>query len=140
MENVMALVENDNPRVLARQALADTPLYVEHVRGLMEKTVLLLRNGEDQSAMTCFAQGAFDLTSFLELMQHLVTIAHSETNAEAQRFEQQLIAALGELRPALEQQDFVTLSDQLEASLLPVFPIWPRVAEELGRALDAQAD
>lgn len=124
-----------DPRVLARRALADTPLYVDHISQLFEQTVELLRNGEDQSAMNCFAQSASDLTSFLELFQHLIAIARPSTNSEIRQFEDLIVSAVASLQVSLEEQDYVTLSDQLEGTLLPVFPYWPRVAEELSHAL-----
>jgi hypothetical protein len=124
---------NTTPEVLqlAQQALADSPIYVEHIEGMLFDCAEALRIGDDQAALFQFARAADDLDQFTRLIDGIIAVAGQEQIPTTNAFTGDLRETLRDMESSLKEYDLVTLSDQIEEQLLPLFPRWTTVAVEL---------
>lgn len=123
---------------LARQALEDSAMYVDHISNLLAQCSQHLQCGEDQEAMMSFARGTSDLEQFVQLVDAVVNLARPDDTAEISSFKGDLFDCVQNLEQAMVGQDFVALSDQIDGVLLPLLPRWRGVATELDQGLSAQ--
>ena len=124
---------------IARQALSDTPSYLAHIEGLFNSCADQLRVGQDQRALNQLARAADDLDQFSRLVGGLAALAGEEAAQRAAVFSGALLKALSQIERSLMDNDLVTLSDQIEDELIPLFPGWSEVQEGLSEGLEAQA-
>lgn len=124
---------------VAEQALSDSETYLVHIANLMGTAAEHLRAGRDRDGLSTFARGASDLSEFMKLFEHLIATAQPRQADATDAFRCQLHEVVGELDEVLRAQDLVSLSDRIEARLLPIVPDWPAVTAELGQGLAARA-
>lgn len=121
-------------QLMARQALDDSPEYIEHICNLFDRCSQHLRTGADQEGMRALARAADDLNQFILLVDMVAGIAHSDDVAP---FKQQLDGCVRGLEAALGADDLVGVSDGIEQGLLPLLPRWGAVADGLAAEIDA---
>jgi len=124
---------------MARAALEETPLYLEHISATMNNCAQQLRAGRDQEAMTTFARGTTDLSYFVQLVDQVATVAKAQERQGVCDFKIALHSCVKNMEQSMVQQDLVSLSDQIEDELLPLLPSWPKVRNEIEEGIDAQA-
>jgi hypothetical protein len=90
-----------------------------------------LRIGDDQAALFQFARAADDLDQFTRLIDGIIAVAGQEQIPTTNAFTGDLRETLRDMESSLKEYDLVTLSDQIEEQLLPLFPRWTTVAVEL---------
>lgn len=125
----------DSPRahleMLARQALADSPIFVEHIAGTLSRSIQSLRTGDDTAGLNAFARGISDLEQFVQLFSSMLAVVRPDPTPLAGVFEQELLDCVRGMEIAFYEQDIVTLTDSIEASLLPLLTRWEEVGQEL---------
>ena len=123
---------------LLQQALADTPEYITHIRGLFESCAENLRDGDDRQAMMALARAADDLHQFTLLVGLMVDAAEGMELPDTQRFRDALDVCIKGIQEALVADDLISVSDQIDSDLLPLLPTWNQAIAELSASF-AQA-
>jgi hypothetical protein len=135
----MNAVQNHEPTPelipFAREILADTPVYVEHISNTMTTCHESLRAGADEDGLRALARGASDLDQFVQLFERLVMIARPSETPEVQSFRNDLKHCVIAMERQLNQQDMLGLCDQIDGALLPLLSRWPSVSGELDAGL-----
>ena len=124
--------------LLARQALADSPAYVENIASALTRCTEDLRAGDDRAGLAHFARGASDLEQLLLLFEHIASIARPNDDGPAAEFRRDVHACVHALEQRLVGEDITGLCDTIEGTLLPVLPRWTQVVEELDRGFRAR--
>jgi hypothetical protein len=119
----------------AREILADTPIYVDHICGTLSACNDNLRAGADEDGLRAFARSASDLDQFVQLFERLVTIARPPKAPEVEGFRDELRQCVVAMEQRLNQQDLLGLCDRIDESLLPILRRWPSVSGELDAGL-----
>jgi hypothetical protein len=123
---------------VARAALDESATYVEHISSILAACAQQLQAGEDQAAMMSFARGTSDLQQFVELLERMTVAANPTVSEETHAFRRELFECIRQLESALIGQDYIALSDGIEGGMLPLFPRWDGVRQELSNGLAAQ--
>ncbi len=98
-----------------------------------------MRTGFDQEGMSSFARGASDLGQFVQLFDHMATLARPIQAEATNAFKQELLECVRAIESALKRQDLVMMSDEIETNLVPLLQGWDAVAQELHAGLESQA-
>ena len=123
---------------MAQEALADTPMYIDHISNTFSICADSLRAGNDREGMYAFARGASDLDQFIQLFHQVKSISKPSTVQSIDTFNNDLTECIRGLEVALTEQDMVALSDGIEGNLLSILPRWESVAEELNAGFQNQ--
>lgn len=125
---------NEQARNLAEQALADSPQYVDHISALFDRCSQRIRSGNQRDAMIDLARAADDLHQFSMLID-MVSQSVAPHAKSADTFRSDLESCLGELEHALVAEDMAAVSNYIDQDLLPIFPRWSDVANDLHAAM-----
>ncbi len=123
---------------MARQALDDSPVYMEHIYRTFHDCTQKLHAGNDREGLNAFARGATDLGELLKLLEHINAVADPEEPVATSAFKQCLVECVRGLEESMLQQDLVALSDGIEGKLLNLLPMWDQVAQEMDAGLTAR--
>lgn len=123
---------------MARQALEDSPIYMEHIFKTFHDCTQQLHAGNDQEGLSAFARGASDLGELLKLLEHVSAVASPSEPVVTDAFKQGLVECVRGLEESMLQQDLVALSDGIEGKLLNLLPMWDQVAREMDAGLTAR--
>ncbi len=123
---------------MTRQALDDSPIYMEHIFRTFHDCTQQLHAGNDREGLNAFARGASDLGELLNLLEHISVVAKPKEPAATDAFKQGLVECVRGLEQSMLQQDLVALSDGIEGKLLNLLPMWDEVAQEMDAGLAAR--
>ncbi len=116
---------------MAMEALADSPIYVDHICNLLSSSGTCFRSGDDQTGLGSFARGTSDLDQFLRLFDQIMTVSCPTNTIATNAFREDINASIHALEQALISQDLVTMSDEIESRLVPILQRWDDVLQEL---------
>jgi hypothetical protein len=117
-------------RALARAALSDSALFIDHLRRTFTNCVSRFRAGDAAPGMCVLARGLSDLDQFVKLVE-AVTVEAPREPSRKDDLKQDLLRCMESLEPVLACQDFGAIADGIEGGLLPLFPIWEATVGEL---------
>lgn len=123
---------------MARQALEDSPVYMEHIFQTFHDCTEQLHAGNDKEGLSAFARGATDLGELLKLLEHISAVASPREPVATDAFKNGLVECVRGLEQSMLQQDLVALSDGIEGKLLNLLPMWEQVAQEMDAGLSAR--
>jgi len=123
---------------LAREALDQTPTYVEHIFSTFSASGQSIREGNDKDGLTFFARGASDLAQFIELFEQMASISNPPEATAMKTFRINMASFVNAMQTALTNMDLVTLSDEIEVRSGPLFNSWGDVQQELQIGLESQ--
>ncbi len=115
---------------LAQKAVGDAPLFVEHIQNLFTASLDHFKAGNDLDGMSVFARGVNDLGQFIELMKQLSMMSGNAVPEITKDFEEELYTCIYDMEEALKCQDIISLSDGIEATLLPLLPRWGETVDK----------
>ena len=122
---------------MARQALDESPVYMEHIYQTFHDCTEQLHAGNDREGLDAFARGASDLGEMLQLLEHIDAVAAPSQPVATAAFRLGIISCVKGLEESMLQQDLVALSDHIEGKLLNLLPMWDEVAQEMDAGLTA---
>lgn len=122
---------------MARQALDESPVYMEHIYNTFHDCTQQLHAGNDKEGLDAFARGASDLGEMLKLLEHIDSVATPNQPVATDAFREGIISCVKGLEQSMLQQDLVALSDHIEGKLLTLLPMWDEVAQEMDAGLAA---
>jgi len=129
---------------LARATLDEVLKHLDVLRDGLRKAVDHLGRGERIQALECFRPTLEIWMAICEAVQKVCVIVDvhevggdGEPDIAAEHGK--IVAALGEIQSAFEQQDWVKLSDLLEYEMLPAADAWEGVVRTLALRLQVDA-
>lgn len=123
---------------IACEALANSPMYLNHICYTLSECGQSLRAGNDQDGLNYFARGASDLGEFIQLFGRMSTVAKSDKVDKTEAFKNNLLSVMKSLEGAINRFDFVTLTDEIDSKLVPLLQSWEDVEQELASGLEQQ--
>lgn len=122
---------------MTRQALNDSPVYIEHICQTFRDCTQKLQAGDDREGLNAFARGASDLGEMIKLLEQIAAVANPSQPVATDAFKSGLVECVRGLEQAMLRQDLVSLSDGIEDKLLNLLPTWDGVAQEMSDGLTA---
>lgn len=123
---------------MTRQALEESPVYMDHIWRTFHECTCQLQAGCDQEGLNAFARGASDLGEFIKLLEQIEAVAQPQEHEATESFKISLRGCVQGLEDSMLQNDLVALSDGIEGQLLNLLPRWDLVAQEMDVGLQAR--
>ncbi len=139
--NSLALTTSTDPTERASSLLREVANYMDNLSTGLRDVADVLRMGEIEKANSLLLQGIDGISSFMDLVGAIKTLAKSDLSdliledGSLGDLEGQLFKTLNDLKEGQESKDWVTVADLLEYELSPIMERWRAAIPELQRKI-----